>query len=308
MRRCRPSERLKLWGAAGYGTGEVTLKTAMGGSYKADTMWSMAAAGLRGDLLEAPTEGSGPALAMTSDALWTRTSSEKTRDLAASQSDVTRLRLGLEGSWRMALDGGDAGAAPGRASCRSSNWARATTAATPRPAQGSSSAAGSSGPTPRSALTLDVSGRTLIAHEDGDLEGPGLRRRARLRPAPRDRAWSFLQPAPGTSADRPRAGSMRCSSPRRSTNALAPRRPAAGRRRPRTGSPPSAGAGPRAPMPGSALPRRTRLHARLAVDAGRGRASPLLRPEGDAPGERRGSPRACARVRGEREVVSAQAS
>ena len=48
------SERLKLWGAAGYGTGEVTLKTAMGGSYKADTMWSMAAAGLRGDLLAPP--------------------------------------------------------------------------------------------------------------------------------------------------------------------------------------------------------------------------------------------------------------
>ncbi|MDE2877279.1 Calx-beta domain-containing protein, partial [Candidatus Palauibacter soopunensis] len=83
------SERLKLWGAAGYGTGEVTLKTELGGRYKADTSWSMAAAGMRGDLLEAPAEG-GPALAVTSDALWTQTSSEKTRDLAASDSDVTR--------------------------------------------------------------------------------------------------------------------------------------------------------------------------------------------------------------------------
>ena len=79
------SERLKLWGAAGYGTGEVTLKTATGGSYKSDTTWSMAAAGLRGDLLAPPApgsgsgagSGSGPALAVTSDALWTRTSSEK---------------------------------------------------------------------------------------------------------------------------------------------------------------------------------------------------------------------------------------
>ena len=51
------SERLKLWGAAGYGTGEVTLKTALGGSYKSDTSWSMAAAGLRGDLLAPPGGG-----------------------------------------------------------------------------------------------------------------------------------------------------------------------------------------------------------------------------------------------------------
>ena len=42
------SERLRLWGAAGYGTGEVTLKTAMGGSYRADTTWSMAAGGDEG--------------------------------------------------------------------------------------------------------------------------------------------------------------------------------------------------------------------------------------------------------------------
>ena len=47
------SERLKLWGAAGYGTGEVTLKT-MDERYEADTTWTMAAAGMRGDLLSPP--------------------------------------------------------------------------------------------------------------------------------------------------------------------------------------------------------------------------------------------------------------
>ena len=39
------SQRLKLWGALGYGAGEVTLKTALGGRYRADTTWRMAAAG-----------------------------------------------------------------------------------------------------------------------------------------------------------------------------------------------------------------------------------------------------------------------
>ena len=145
------SQRLKLWGALGYGEGEVMLATAMGGRYGADTTWRMAAAGLRGDLLEAPTEDSGPALALTSDALWARTASEKTLDLAASASDVTRLRLGLEGSWRMALDGGDAETGAGLELGGGIAWVH--------PALG---------------LTLDVSGRTLIAHEDDDLEDRGF--------------------------------------------------------------------------------------------------------------------------------------
>ena len=160
------SERLKLWGAAGYGSGRVTLKTAMGGSYKSDTTWSMAAAGLRGDLLAPPAEGSGPVLAVTSDALWTRTSSEKTRDLAASESDATRLRLGLEGSYRMALkdgghltpklevgarhDGGDAETGFGVEIGGGIAWVD-----------------------PGLGLSLDVSGRTLLAHGNDDLKDRG---------------------------------------------------------------------------------------------------------------------------------------
>ena len=78
----------------------------MGGSYKSDTRWSMAVAGLRGDLLAPPAEGSGPALAVTSDALWTRSSSEKTDQLAASESDATGSGSAWRGSYRMALEGG----------------------------------------------------------------------------------------------------------------------------------------------------------------------------------------------------------
>ncbi len=179
------SERLKLWGAAGYGTGEVTLKTAMGGSYKADTSWSMAAAGLRGDLLEAPAEGSGPALAVTSDALWTRTSSEKTRDLAASDSDATRLRLGLEGSYRMALesgghltpkleigarhDGGDAETGFGVEIGGGIAWAD-----------------------PGLGLSLDVSGRTLIAHGNDDLKDRGYAASLAFDPDPATRRGPSL--------------------------------------------------------------------------------------------------------------------
>ena len=171
------SERLKLWGAAGYGSGEVTLKTALGGSYKADTTWSMAAAGLRGDLLAPPTEGSGPALALTSDALWTRTASEKTRDLAASDSEATRLRLGLEGSYRMALEGGGHLTPKLEIGARHDGGDAET-------GFGVEIGGGIVWVDPALGLSLDVSGRTLIAHGNADLKDRGYAAALAYRPDP----------------------------------------------------------------------------------------------------------------------------
>ena len=187
------SQRLKLWGALGYGEGEVTLATALGGRYSADTTWRMAAAGLRGDLLEAPTQGSGPALALTSDALWARTASEKTRDLAASASDVTRLRLGLEGSWRFSLDdGGDAGAAPGASLVPKLEVGARHDGGDAETGFGVELGGGLAWVHPALGLTLDVSGRTLIAHEDGDLEDRGFAAALGFDPRPEtERGPSF---------------------------------------------------------------------------------------------------------------------
>ena len=179
------SERLKLWGAAGYGTGEVTLKTALGGSYRADTSWSMAAAGLRGDLLEAPAEGSGPALAVTSDALWTRTSSEKTRDLAASDSDATRLRLGLEGSYRMALESGGHLTPKLEIGARHDGGDAET-------GFGVELGGGIAWVDPGLGLSLDVSGRTLIAHGNDDLKDRGYAAALAFDPDPATRRGPSL--------------------------------------------------------------------------------------------------------------------
>ncbi len=179
------SERLKLWGAAGYGTGEVTLKTALGGSYKADTTWSMAAAGLRGDLLEAPAEGSGPALAVTSDALWTRSSSEKTDQLAASDSDATRLRLGLEGSYRMALEGGGHVTPKLEIGARHDGGDAET-------GFGIELGGGVAWVDPGLGLSLDVSGRTLIAHGDDDLKDRGYAASLAFDPDPATRRGPSL--------------------------------------------------------------------------------------------------------------------
>ena len=99
------SERVTLWGVAGYGSGELVLTPEDGGTYETDMDLAMAAAGLRGVVVEAP-EGGGPELAVKTDALGVRTSSEAVQEsagagkLAAATADVTRLRLGLEGLWQ----------------------------------------------------------------------------------------------------------------------------------------------------------------------------------------------------------------
>ena len=179
------SERLKLWGAAGYGSGEVTLKTALGGSYRSDTSWSMAAAGLRGDLLAPPTEGSGPALALTSDALWTRTASEKTRDLAASNSDATRLRLGLEGSYRFAMEGGGDLTPKLEIGARHDGGDAET-------GFGVEIGGGIAWVDPGLGLSLDVSGRTLIAHGNDDLKDRGYAASLAFDPDPATRRGPSL--------------------------------------------------------------------------------------------------------------------
>ena len=104
------SDRLTVWGAAGHGQGTLTL-TPEGddgesrAAMRTDLDLSMVAAGVRGVVLAAPP-GGGPELAVTADATGVRTATDRVRGLAAAAGDVTRLRLGLEGSWAVRLDNG----------------------------------------------------------------------------------------------------------------------------------------------------------------------------------------------------------
>ena len=98
------TDRVDVWGAAGFGAGTLTLTPEGKDPLETDMDLMMAAAGLRGVVVEAPEDG-GPELAVKTDAMAVRTSSDALTDtaggnLAASTADVTRLRLGLEGIWR----------------------------------------------------------------------------------------------------------------------------------------------------------------------------------------------------------------
>ena len=99
------SKRVSVWGMAGYGEGTLTLTPEGQAPMRPDMDLAMGALGVRGVLLDGGTEG--PTLAARSDAMAVRTSTDAVAGLAASEADVTRLRLWLEGSQPLRL-GGDA--------------------------------------------------------------------------------------------------------------------------------------------------------------------------------------------------------
>ena len=159
------SERVKLWGALGYGRGEMTLKPKEQGEIKADLNWTMAAVGARAALLD--PDGEGLSLDLLSDALWTRTTSEKVTGLAGTEADVTRLRLALEGSWANLLQGG------GELTPQFSLGARLD-GGDAETGFGMELGGGVAWSSPGVGLSLDLDARTLLFHEADGLRDWGF--------------------------------------------------------------------------------------------------------------------------------------
>ncbi len=101
------SERLTAWAAGGLGLGGLTLTPDGAAALETDLSLVLAALGARGRLVE-PTAGSGFSLAIETDAYWVRTGSAEASGLAEAQADATRIRLGLDGGYRIGLAGGGA--------------------------------------------------------------------------------------------------------------------------------------------------------------------------------------------------------
>ena len=104
------SDRMMVWGVVGYGEGTLTLEPEGEARIETDMDLAMAAAGLRGVLVEAPEEG-GFELAAKTDGLIVRSASDRAEGsdggmLEAASAKVTRLRLGLEGTRVFRSEGG----------------------------------------------------------------------------------------------------------------------------------------------------------------------------------------------------------
>ena len=160
------SDTLSFWGVIGMGQGSLTLTPEGLAPIETDMDLTMAAAGLRSVLMEAPADG-GLELAVTSDAMLVQTSSDEVRgsagSLAAAEAEVTRLRAGLEGTWRgigslvpsfeigVRQDGGDA-----------------------ETGFGADIGAGLAWSDPALGIAADLRARGLLTHEDSSFKERGF--------------------------------------------------------------------------------------------------------------------------------------
>ena len=165
------NDRLSVWGVAGYGTGELVLTPEeQAPPIETDMDLRMAAAGLRGVLMEAPAND-GFELAVTSDGLMVSTSSDEVRgsagSLAASEADVTRLRVGLEGLWR-GLDAGGGSFVPSFEIGVRQDGGDAETGL------GVDAGVGLAWADPTSGVKAELRARGLLAHEEDGFRERGL--------------------------------------------------------------------------------------------------------------------------------------
>ncbi len=97
------NDDVEIWGALGFGSGEVTRKEKDADDIKTDLSWRMVAFGASGDL---PSSQSIPGadLRWRSDVLWTQTKADAVEDELDDVSGKTlRKRLGVESVWAYQL-------------------------------------------------------------------------------------------------------------------------------------------------------------------------------------------------------------
>ncbi len=166
------TERLRLWGTAGTGEGKLTLTpnnpltSADDPSMETDMSLVLTALGARGSLVE-PSSGSGLRLDLETDAFWVRTSSEAVPGLVGASAQVTRLRLGLEGGYGFALEGGGS-LEPGFEIGLRHDGGDAETG------YGVDIGGGVKWRDPGLGLSAEVRGRGLLAHQASDLRDRGV--------------------------------------------------------------------------------------------------------------------------------------
>ena len=103
--RVSVSDTVDLWAIGGHGSGDMTIAETGCASYETDIDMAIAAAGVRGRVLEADAGDAFDATVGT-DVLWLRATSDRTGNLLAAEADVTRLRLMVDARRSFTLAGG----------------------------------------------------------------------------------------------------------------------------------------------------------------------------------------------------------
>ena len=173
------TERVTVWGVAGYGTGGLLLTPDGGQALESGLSMAMAAAGTRGELVAGGA--SGFELAFKADALWVGTAIDGVDGpagrLKATDAAVTRFRTGLEGSRAYNL-GGRLSLKPSVEVGLRHDGGDAETGA------GMDVGAGVVVSDAATGLAVDVRVRTLLVHQDENFSERGVSLSLSYNPTP----------------------------------------------------------------------------------------------------------------------------
>ena len=164
---------VSAWALAGAGSGELTLRQEGDKAMPTDITMRMGAVGVKGQVLDG-TGASGLAMNVKSDAMWVGTQSERTADMVATQGDVTRLRVIVEGERAFDMGGGATFTPSAEVGLRH-DAGDAETGTGLEMGAGLSYAAGP--------LTVEGQVRMLVAHEESGYEEWGASGAIRITPS-----------------------------------------------------------------------------------------------------------------------------
>ena len=171
--RLELNRQVSAWALAGMGSGELTLQQEGEKPMATDITLRMGAVGVKGQILDG-AGASGLAMNVKSDAMWVGTQSERTADMVATQGDVTRLRVILEGGRAFDMGGG-ATLTPSAEVGLRHDAGDAETGTGLEMGAGLSYAAGP--------LTVEGQVRMLVAHEESGYEEWGASGAIRITPS-----------------------------------------------------------------------------------------------------------------------------
>ena len=159
---------------------------------RTDTGLTMGAMGARGELVPR-TAAAGFGLAVTSDVLVVSTTSDAAAGLAATDADVSRLRLGLDGSWLVQFDGGTSITPSFEIGMRRDGGDAET-------GFGVDIGSGLAFANAQSGFGFELNARGLLAHEDSDFSEWGVSGAFRFDPNPSSELGLSLSVGPSWGA------------------------------------------------------------------------------------------------------------
>ena len=185
------NDRVSAWGLVGVGSGELTLRQKDEAPMETDLGMRMGALGVKGQVLDG-SNPSGISVNVKSDAMWVRTTSERTEGMMGAEGQVSRLRLILQGERQFAMEGGGTFVPSGEIGVRIDGGDAET---------GTGLELGAGMRYARGPITIEGQVRALVAHEESGYEEWGAS--GAIRDQHRAR------PVEGSPCPSPRCGGMR---------------------------------------------------------------------------------------------------